>query len=93
VLEEDESDLSVFAVEVTELPLAVPYLAHDHETILELACGKSVIIVCDDHSELFELFNLTVGDDGPTETNPYDGSVSVYAMTCDENGNLGTTNS
>lgn len=42
--------------------------------------------------EVNRRYNLTVGDDGPTATNPYDGPARVYALTCDDAGVLRNEN-
>lgn len=33
-------------------------------------------------------YSRTVGDDGPTPNNPYNGPAKVYALLCDEIGSL-----
>lgn len=38
--------------------------------------------------EMRELFQRTVGDDGPTPLNTYDGPVRVYACACSPSGQL-----
>ena len=40
-------------------------------------CG---IVVCDSVQEMGILYENTVGDDGPTATNPYHAPVRVYAV-------------
>lgn len=42
-------------------------------------------------NEMEKYFQLTVGDDGPTKTNPYNGPARVYAITCN-NGQLENEN-
>lgn len=37
-------------------------------------------------------YDSTVGEDGPTKTNPYDGPVHVYCLTCDDKGILHNEN-
>jgi hypothetical protein len=37
-------------------------------------------------------YDATVGDDGPTAANAYDGSASIYALTCSPAGELLTEN-
>jgi hypothetical protein len=43
--------------------------------------------MCDDVAELDRLYDMTVGDDGPTSSNPYDGDVRVSAVTSEGNEN------
>ena len=42
----------------------------------------------DTQEEMEAAYWTCVGDDGPTEVNPYDGPVRVYALTCDTLGVL-----
>ena len=46
------------------------------------------IIICDDEAEMYRLFNMTVGDDGPTATNLYEGPANVFACTCNAAGEI-----
>jgi hypothetical protein len=73
---------------IGELRQAAPYLfdgcVFKYPQILSDGNGY---LVCDSKEEMEELYNLTVGDDGPTATNPYDGPVRVYALTSDGNEN------
>lgn len=73
-----------------ELQKAVPYLNRDQ--VFELLLQGSVYLFCDSEEECYRYYEQTVGDDGPTETNPYDGPVRVYALTCDPNGELQAEN-
>lgn len=38
--------------------------------------------------EMEEFYDKIVGDDGPTKSNPYDGPIRVYALTCGPKGFL-----
>ena len=71
-----------------ELRQAAPYLfdgwVFKYPQILSDGNGY---LVCESKEEMEKLYNLTVGDDGPTTTNPYDGPVRVYALTSDGNEN------
>lgn len=63
---------------------AAPYLdPHEHGQIL--ADGRGYLLF-DDEEEMERTYWLTVGDDGPTETNPYNGKIRVYALTCSRSG-------
>ena len=46
----------------------------------------------DSEQEMKDAYNQTVGDDGPTNTNPYDGVARVYCLTCDPMGQCRTEN-
>jgi hypothetical protein len=66
-----------------EILKAAPYLTYnDSQALVD---GEAVII-CDSVEEQNRLYWQTVGDDGPTDTNPYDGKARVYALTIDKTG-------
>jgi hypothetical protein len=69
-----------------EVLKAAPYLTVcDHsQAILD----GSAVIVCDSVKEQETLYWQTVGDDGPTKTNKYDGPARVYALTIDRTGQI-----
>ena len=67
-----------------ELLKAAPYLNLDDDC--QAISDGMAFIVCEDAEELNRLYNSTVGDDGPTELNPYDGPASVYALTIGPDG-------
>ena len=49
-------------------------------------------IFFDSEEEMYKCFNATVGDDGPTKSNPYEGQIRIYALTCGADGSLQTEN-
>jgi len=53
-----------------------------------LALEGSGIVLFDIEEEMLRCYNATVGDAGPTETNPYDGPCRVHAITCSPKGQL-----
>jgi hypothetical protein len=70
--------------EVDEICKAAPYLKDDEYTqMLADGCG---VFLFDTEEEMEQHYYQTVGDDGPTKTNPYDGPARVYAITCDNTG-------
>lgn len=72
--------------DLDEVLKAAPYLSvSDDAQIIADGCG---VILCDSKEEAERIFYQTVGDDGPTETNPYNGPARVYAMTCSDGGML-----
>lgn len=83
-------DLPSINYDWTEAMKAMPYLDH-HENIQALADG-TCIILCDSEEECVRLFDSTVGDDGPTKLNPYDGPARCYALTCNPQGELQNEN-
>ena len=73
-----------------ELPLAAPGLLDEnyHELFLE---GRIVLMFAN-QEECNAVYGNVIGDDGPTDTNEYDGDVRVYALTCDNEGSLRNEN-
>ena len=66
-----------------EILKAAPYLTYAHAQAL---VDGHAIVVCNSVKEQETLYWQTVGDDGPTKTNPYKGPARVYALTIDKNG-------
>jgi len=69
---------------------AAPYL-HQLEDGQILLDGQGIIL-CDSEKECYNLYDQTVGDDGPTSLNSYDGPDKVYALTCNPSGQLQSEN-
>lgn len=69
-----------------ELKKAMPYF--DQRQHLQMFAEGFGWFLFDTEDECEETFWLTVGDDGPTKTNPYSGPVRVYAITCASDGQL-----
>jgi hypothetical protein len=65
---------------------AVPYLDIEGEDVMQALFDGHMIIECDSDKERDKLYALTVGDDGPTMFNKYNGPVRVYALTIDRRG-------
>lgn len=73
-----------------EITKAAPYLDFDkHYQVLMDGRGW---LLFDTEEEMLNCYERTVGDDGPTELNPYDGKVRVYALTCSPTGELWNEN-
>lgn len=70
-----------------EIEKAAPYLRFREDTdYMQAISDGFAIIVCDSDAERDRLFDLTVGDDGPTNANNYNGPMRIYAMTIDKTG-------
>jgi hypothetical protein len=65
-----------------EIEQAAPYL----EGQLQVMSDGYGYIVFDTEEEMREYYLQTVGDDGPTSKNDYDGNCRVYALTCNAEG-------
>ena len=70
-----------------ELEKAAPYLTTD-----QLFHEGTCILTFDTEVEMQNYYNLTVGDDGPTKLNSYNGEARVYALTITNTGELSTEN-
>jgi hypothetical protein len=57
--------------------------ADDYHQIMMDGEGFSIF---DTEEEMEAFYDMIVGDDGPTKSNPYDGPIRVYALTCGPNG-------
>lgn len=82
--------LSIPEASQKEVLKAAPYLQADH--FVSLAVVGHGFIFMDSKEELYGLYHQTVGDDGPTLENPYDGPCRIYALTCNPEGKLQTEN-
>lgn len=75
---------------IEEIIAAAPYLAQP--IFFDIRMNDSGFIFFDTEEELDHHYLMTVGDDGPTITNPYNGPVRVYALTCGPDGDLWNEN-
>lgn len=69
---------------------AAPYVPE--EQAMRLALGYGAVLLFDSEAECYAAYDDTVGDDGPTTTNPYTGPVRVGAVTCSPAGELQSEN-
>lgn len=72
---------------VDEIIKAAPYL--DKETVFR---KDYAVLVFDTEKEMYDCYDKTVGDDGQTIHNSYKGSARVYALICNNKGELETEN-
>ena len=69
-----------------EVQKAAPYL-----DLVDIINGYGYILF-DTESEMCYFYSQTVGDEGPTKINNYNGPAKVYTMTCGPDGKLLTEN-
>ena len=75
-----------------ELSKAAPYLrafedGTEHGSVTgQIIADELGVLIFDTAEEMDQHYDQTIGDDGPTETNKYDGPVGVYALTCGPEG-------
>jgi hypothetical protein len=67
---------------------AAPYLTAEQAFELSAAGTGEAYLFFDPEEECERAFWSTVGDDGPTKTNPYNGPARVFACTCGPDGVL-----
>lgn len=68
------------------LALAAPWVVKDNFLFEDLLSGETVFVHFDTESMAREAFDQTVGDDGPSRLNDYNGPVRVYACLAGPDG-------
>ena len=58
----------------------------------QIFCDGEAIVLCETEEEAWKYYHLTVGDDGPTKENSYDGPIRTYALLCGPDGKMWTEN-
>ena len=67
-----------------ELFKAAPYLdLYEHIQVITDGVGY---LLFDNKDECTQYYDQTIGADGPTQSNQYDGPQRVYALTCGPDG-------
>lgn len=77
-------------VSLQDIQKAAPWFSDDLAAYFALDSGAYVFF--DSQMEMDAAYYRTVGDDGPSPSNPYDGPAKVYALTCSPTGTLRTEN-
>lgn len=78
-----------FHLDLAEVQKAAPYLKSEGYALpIPLIFDGGGHLFFDTEEEMNEAFGQTVGDDGPTKSNPYDGPARVYTLTCSPEGKL-----
>lgn len=78
-----------FSDDWEEVQKAAPYLNFINESkpeIVQILVDGNGVILVDTEEEAERVYQQTVGDDGPTDLNPYQGECRVYALLCNSNG-------
>ena len=70
-----------------EILKAAPYL-EDLEDRSQILCDCHAYLIFDSEEDMRITYHETVGNDGPTLLNKYDGPARVYALTCGPDGFL-----
>lgn len=75
-----------------EIVKAAPILRDIYESKPHELTDGFALLWFESEEEAREAFLSTVGDDGPTRTNPYDGPAKVYALLIAPDGQMQTEN-
>lgn len=67
---------------------AAPYLTMDDDYQMLSDCTG--VVLCESEKEVWKIFDQTVGDEGATEANQYDGPGNVYACIMGPEGAIHT---
>lgn len=84
--EVDASVANTIADAISEIRQAAPWLSHEAATALWVDDERYFFFATE--QAMCAAYAATVGDDGPTPTNPYDGPIRIYALTCSPVGEL-----
>lgn len=76
-------------VDSAEIMKAAPYLNFDQSIDLMF---DGMFFLFDTEAEMNKHYKLTVGDNGATKLNKYDGNARIYALTCSNKGELWNEN-
>lgn len=73
---------------------AAPYLEeiNKESSGMQAISDGLIFLFFDSEEEMKKYYYLTVGDDGPTETNHYNGPARIYALTCNPLGQFKNEN-
>ena len=77
---------------IAEIMKAAPYLTKNDETHMSIMFDGYGVLLFDTREEMERYYDMTSGNDGPTKLNDYDGPCIVYAITCDNEGNIDNEN-
>ena len=67
-------------------PYLFPIVDNPLGHVTQIMADGVGFIICDSREEMEKYYDLTVGDDGPTKLNLYDGEYGVYAISCSPKG-------
>ncbi len=77
---------------ITEVMKAAPYLSKNQKTDMSIIFDGHGVLLFDTREEMETCYYMTVGEGGPTKLNDYDGPCMVYALTCDDKGEIENEN-
>lgn len=77
-----------FECSMEEALKAAPWLGAQNDGAVQALVDGCGFIFFDTETEVKEVFENTVGDDGPRYKNKYEGPGSVYVITCNPEGKL-----
>lgn len=80
------SDPEAWDKYLEEQKKALIFLEPEAEDYHQIMMDGEGFCILDTEEEMRGFYNLIVGDNGPTKSNPYNGPIRVYALTCGPNG-------
>ena len=72
--------------DIDELRKAAPYLTKGD--CADLILQGWLVVECESLAAMNKLFEQTIGDDGPTDLNKYNGKHRIYALTIGPKGSI-----
>jgi hypothetical protein len=86
VEEPRSSDPNEWGRYLEEQKKALIFLDPDDENYHQIMMDGEGFCTFSTKEEMEAFYDMIVGDDGPTKSNPYDGPIRVYALTCGPDG-------
>lgn len=80
------SDPEGWEAYIKERKKALIFLDPSDDSYMQVLMDGEGFCIFDSEDEMRSFYDMIVGDDGPTKSNPYNGPIRVYALTCGPNG-------
>ena len=74
--------------DLEEIVKSAPFLVSTQNEDAQAIMDEEGYILFDSEDEMELYYSMTVGDDGPTDINYYDGPTKTYMITCSPEGKL-----
>lgn len=71
---------------IEERAKALIFIDPDMDNYHQIMMDGEGFSIFDTEEEMESFYDMIVGDDGPTKSNPYNGPIRVYALTCGPSG-------
>ena len=80
------SDYGEWGKYLEEQKKAFIFLDPESDNYHQIRMDGEGFSIFDTEEEMEAFYDMIVGDDGPTKSNPYNGPIRVYALTCGPSG-------